>query len=64
MRTTDLKELAEAVERIRQKQHPDLDAAFLNAVIRAEDENPEDDAAALRAIQAALKTLLTSAGVE
>ncbi|WP_436528649.1 hypothetical protein [Actinoplanes sp. HUAS TT8] len=62
MQTTDLKDLREAVERVRNEQHPHLDLEFLHAVIRAEDENPEDDTAALREIQTALKTALSSAG--
>lgn len=62
MRTTDLEELTKTVERIRQERHPDLDAGFLEAVVRAEEENPEDDNAALRAIQAALKAVLVAKG--
>lgn len=62
MRTTDLQDLISTVEKLRQELHPDLDAAFLAAVVRAEDENPEEDEA-LRAIQTALRTLLTTKGV-
>jgi hypothetical protein len=62
MQTTDLKDLMETVDRIRSEMHPDLDIRFLEAVVRAEEENPEDDAAALRAIQVALRVTLVSKG--
>jgi protein-disulfide isomerase-like protein with CxxC motif len=62
MQTTDLHDLRAAVERIRKTQHPDLDSEFLDAVILAEDANPEDDAAAIRAIQAALKVVISESG--
>lgn len=62
MRTTDLKELREIVDTIRRERHPELDAGFLDAVIRAEEDNPDDDAEALRAIQVALKTILSAKG--
>jgi len=64
MRTTDLKDLTNTVEKIRTDLHPDLDAAFVEAVVQAEEQNPEDDAEALRAIQVALKTALTEKGVQ
>lgn len=63
MRTTDLKDLLKTVEQLRAELHPDLDATFLEAVVRAEEENPEDDAEAVRVIQAALKAALTAKGV-
>jgi len=62
MRTTDLTELTKTVKLLRKELHPDLDAGFLEAVVRAEEENPEDDAEALRAIQAALKAVLVAKG--
>lgn len=62
MRTTDLKDLTKTVEILRAELHPDLDAGFLEAVVRAEEENPEDDAEALRAIQTALKAVLVAKG--
>lgn len=62
MRTTDLTDLKKTVERLREKLHPDLQAGFLEAVVKAEEENPEDDAAALHAIQAALKAVLVAKG--
>src|SRR6478736_2036130 len=58
MRTTDLNELMQTVETLRGELHPDLDARFLEQVIRAEAENPEDDAEAIRVIELALKALL------
>lgn len=63
MRTTDLKDLTNTVEILRTELYPDLDAEFLAAVVRAEEENPEDDGEALRSIQAALKIALASKGV-
>jgi len=60
MRTTDLQDLLETVERIRGDIHPDLDARFLAAVIRAEEENPEDDAEAVRVIELALRAVLSA----
>ena len=60
MRTTDLKDLTQAVELLRKELHPDLDPAFLEAVVRAEEENSEDDTEALRAIQAALQAVLVA----
>jgi ABC-type nitrate/sulfonate/bicarbonate transport system substrate-binding protein len=62
MWTTDPKDLLKAVELLRKELHPDLSADFLEAVVRAEEESPEDDAEAIRAIQAALKTLLIAKG--
>ena len=62
MQTTDLRELLDTVEAIRAEKHADLDAGFLGAVVRAEEENPDDDAEAIRAIEAALKTLLGTTG--
>jgi hypothetical protein len=63
MRTTDLKDLTNTVEKLRRELHPDLSADFVHAVVQAEEQNPEDDAEALRAIQAALKTALVGKGV-
>ena len=60
MRTTDLKDLTQTVELLRKELHPDLDPAFLEAVVRAEEENGEDDTEALRAIQAALQAVLVA----
>ncbi len=62
MRKTDLKDLMRTVDLLRSELHPDLDAGFLEAVVRAEEENPEDDAEAVHAIQAALKAALTAKG--
>ena len=53
----------EAVAVLKKELQPELDTGFLEAVIRAEEENPEDDADALRAIQVALKVVLTNRGV-
>lgn len=64
MRTTDLDELLQTVERIRQETHPDLDSRFVTAVVSAEKDNPEDDLAALSAIEHALTLVLGSRGVK
>jgi hypothetical protein len=58
MRTTDLGELTATVELLRTELYPDLDAKFLEAVVYAEEKNPEDDEEALRAIETALKAVL------
>lgn len=63
MRTNDLQDLLETVEQLRAELHPDLDAKFLKAVVHAEQENPEDDAEAVRSIEAALKAELVAKGV-
>jgi hypothetical protein len=63
MRTTDLKDLLTTVEALREDLHPDLDTAFVEAVVRAEEQNPEDDDEALRAVRAALTMALAVKGV-
>lgn len=62
MQTTDLKDLMETVEMLRQELHPNLDARFLRAVILAEESNPEDDVEAVRSIHLALTELLDVGG--
>jgi predicted transposase YbfD/YdcC len=62
MKTNEFDDLIRTVEQIRLKLHPELDAAFLRAVIQAEEQNPEDDAEALRAIEAALGVVLDADG--
>ena len=62
MRTEDLKALLEVVNSVRAELHPDLDAGFLEAVVRAQDRHLEDPVEATRAIQDALKTLLAKKG--
>ncbi len=62
MQTNDLRDLLEAVEAIRKEIHADLDGGFLAAVVQAEEQNPEDDAEAIRAIQEALKAALAVRG--
>jgi hypothetical protein len=63
MRTNDLKDLLTTVEALREELHPDLDASFVEAVVRAEEQNPEDDDEALRAVRAALTVALAAKGV-
>jgi hypothetical protein len=55
-------DLRTTVQAIRRAQHPELDEAFLVAVIQAEEENPNDDVAAIAAIQLALRDLLKDQG--
>lgn len=62
MQTKDLKALLEVVNAVRGELHPDLDAAFLEAVIRAEDKHLDDPVEASRAVQDALKVLLAKKG--
>lgn len=62
MQTTDLKGLLETVEVLRQQIHPELDPGFVVAVVRAEEQNPEDDAEALKAIERALRDVLAKEG--
>lgn len=62
MRANDLKDLMKTVQLLRKDLHPDLDGDFLEAVVRAEEGNPEDDVEAVRAIQIALKTVLATKG--
>jgi hypothetical protein len=62
MQTKDLKALIEVVNAVRAELHPDLDAAFLEAVIRAEDKYLDDPVEASRAVQDALKALLAKKG--
>lgn len=64
MKTTDLKDLLKTVEFLRKELHPELDAGFLKAVVRAEEQNPEDDAEALREIEAALRSVLAAQGAD
>ena len=60
MKTTDLKDLLRTVEERRRELYPELDATFLQAVVRAEEENPEDDVEAIRQIELALKKVLAT----
>ena len=62
MKTSDLDDLMDTVERIRLETHPHLDAAFLRAVIEAEQQNLEDEVEALKAIEAAAARVLDSRG--
>lgn len=62
MRTSDLKGLLDTVEEVRRDLYPDLDSDLLRAVILAEEQNPEDEGEALRAIQAAVDAALAKEG--
>jgi len=58
MRTTELKDLLKTVQAKAKELHPDLDVGFLQAVVRAEQENADDGAAALQDIEKALEASL------
>jgi hypothetical protein len=58
MTTNDLLDLRDVVESIRVEAYPHLDRAFLLAVIRAEEANPDDDNSALQEISKAIDTAL------
>ncbi len=62
MKTNDLKDLLKTVKDLRSEKYPDLDGAFLEAVVRAEEQNPEDDTEARRAIEKALAKALVRQG--
>ena len=62
MRTTELEDIVSTVEQLRKELHPDLDPRFLSAVIDAEKDNPEDDAAAVSTIEQSLRLVLAAKG--
>jgi hypothetical protein len=62
MRTSEIKALLKTVKSIGGERYPDLDPAFLEAVVTAEHENPDDKTAALRDIEVALQKLLSRKG--
>jgi hypothetical protein len=64
MRTIDSSELMSAVETARLELHSELDPDFLRAVVKAEEENPEDDSAAMRAIHHALAVAIERSKVD
>jgi hypothetical protein len=55
MPKTELDEILATVEEIRLELHPEIGAAFMAAVVKAEELNPDDEAAAMRAIQDAVQ---------
>ena len=55
MSTIESIAIVSAVEAVRREIHPNLDRQFLEAVVRAEEQYPEDDAAAIGAIESALR---------
>jgi hypothetical protein len=62
MRTSEIKALLKAVKTIGTERYPDLDQGFLEAVVTAEHENPDDKTAAIREIEKALQALLSNKG--
>jgi hypothetical protein len=61
MLTTELSKLAQVVEAIRAKEHPQMDKAFVDAVLQAEAGAAGEDSAALQAIREALDAALERA---
>jgi hypothetical protein len=59
MKTSEIKTLLKTVKVIGAEKHPDLDADFLEAVVNAEQQNPDDDLAAQRGIELALEKVLS-----
>lgn len=59
MKTTELSEILETVEALRAEMHPQLDRKLLEAIVYAEEANPEDDGQAIAEIRARLESLLT-----
>lgn len=59
MKTSELKALLKTVKIIGSEKHPDLDPDFLEAVVGAELDNLEDDAAALKEIEVALEKVIS-----
>lgn len=62
MATYDLRHLLDTVEQVRAEIHPEVSAALLEAVIRAEDEHSDDPEAALKAAEAAIERFLVVGG--
>ena len=63
MPTNDLNDLSNTVEAIRKEMHPELDGAFLDAVVLAEEENADNDVEAVNAIRSALAMVLAPKAV-
>jgi hypothetical protein len=61
MSTTELNSILATVEAIRQANAPSLSAELLRAVVEAEELNPEDEPAAIQAIERAVKAFLAGA---
>jgi hypothetical protein len=54
MKKTEVDEILATVEEIREELHPEIGSEFVEAVVRAEELNADDDKGALRAIEDAL----------
>ncbi len=63
MKTKELKSLLKTVNALRLEMYPDLDKSFLEAVIQAEEANPEDESEAVAAIGKAVSALLKTKGL-
>lgn len=61
MLTSELRELASVVARIRADAHPDLDERFIDAVLRAEADAAGNGSAAVQAIRQAVEQALGTA---
>lgn len=62
MAKNELKELQEVVEQLRSSRFPQVDPAFVRDVLKAEQENPNDEVQALQGIEEALKKMLARKG--
>lgn len=62
MAKNELKELQEVVEHLRASRFPQVDPTFVKAVLKAEQENADDEGQALQGIEDALKKLLARKG--
>jgi hypothetical protein len=56
--TDELQHLYDTVENVRAEATQTLDPQLLKAVIEAEEAHPDDDAAALAAIETAVRAVL------
>ncbi|MFB4203654.1 hypothetical protein KBTX_02664 [wastewater metagenome] len=64
MKKSELEDLITTVETLRKQKFQNMDRKFIEEVIRAEEENPEDDGEAFRRIKDALEGCLADKGVE
>jgi hypothetical protein len=62
MAKNELKELQDVVEKLRASRFAQIDPVFVKDVLKAEQENPDDEAQALQGIENALKKMLSRKG--
>ena len=58
MSTAELSEILQTVESLRLEMQPHLPKGFLEAIVMAEEANPEDDVRAIAAIRAEVEAIL------